>query len=69
MRLIVYSATIIRRIYEDNIHTTNESSKKPTRRGNNNENQEAILISDIKDQMDKAVTELRIDDGPTRSDE
>jgi hypothetical protein len=57
------------RIYEDNINTTNESSKKPSRRGNNTENQEAISISDIKNRMDKAVTELRIDDGPTRSDE
>jgi hypothetical protein len=57
------------RIYEYNIHTTNESSKKPSRRGNNAENQEAILISDIKNLMYKAVTELRMDDGPTRSDE
>jgi hypothetical protein len=52
----------------DNIESTNENSKEPSRR-DNNDNQEAIISRDIKNHMDKPVTERSIDGGPTRSDE
>jgi hypothetical protein len=41
----------------DNIERTNEKSKDLSRRGNNNENQEAIISRDINDRMGKTVTE------------
>jgi hypothetical protein len=53
----------------DNIERTNENSKELSRRDNNNDNQEAIISRDIKNHMDKPVTERSIDGGPTRSDE
>lgn len=53
----------------DNIERTNENSKEPNRRGNNNDNQEAIISREIKNRMDKPVKERSIDGDPTRSDE
>jgi hypothetical protein len=53
----------------DNIETINENSKNPGRRGNNNDNQEAIITIDIKNHVYKAVRERKIEGDPTRSDE
>jgi hypothetical protein len=54
----------------DNIDTTNENSKKPFQRGdNNNKNQRSPVSRDIKDRMKKAITEPNIEGDPTRSEE
>ena len=53
----------------DNIDTTNENSKKPFQRGDNNKNQRANVSRDIKKRIDEAITKPNIDGDPTRSDE
>lgn len=53
----------------DNIDTTNENSKKPSQRGDNNKNQRSPVSRDIKDRMEKAITEPNIEGDPTRSEE
>jgi hypothetical protein len=53
----------------DNIDTTNENSKKPIQRGDNNKNQRSPVSRDIKDRMKKAITEPKIEGGPTKSEE
>lgn len=53
----------------DNIDTTNENSKKPFQRGDNNKNQRSPVSRDIKDRMKKAITEPNIEGDPTRSEE
>ncbi|HET6808964.1 MAG TPA: hypothetical protein VFZ55_00485 [Nitrososphaera sp.] len=53
----------------DTIEKTNENSKKPSKRDDNNKNQRAIVSKDIKKRMDQAITKPNIDGDPTRSDE
>ena len=53
----------------DNIDTTNENSKKPFQRGDNNKNQRSPVSRDIKDRLKKAITEPNIEGDPTRSEE
>ena len=53
----------------DNIERTNENSKRPSQRGDNNKNQLAIVSSDIKNRMEEAIIEPNIDSDLTRSDE
>lgn len=53
----------------DNIDTTNENSKKPFQRGDNNKNQRSPVSRDIKDRMKEAITEPNIEADPTRSEE
>jgi hypothetical protein len=53
----------------DTIEKTNENSKKPSERDDNNKNQRAIVSKDIKKRMDQAITKPNIDGDPTRSDE
>jgi hypothetical protein len=67
--ILYYIALQSRVSMNDSIERTNENSKEPTIRVNNNENQEAIISGHTKNCMDKAVTERSIDGDPTRSDE
>ena len=53
----------------DDIKTTNQNSKKPSQRDNNDKNQLAIVGRDIKNRMEEAITEPNIEGDPTRSDE
>jgi hypothetical protein len=53
----------------DNIERTNENSKRPSQRGDNNKNQLAIVSSDIKNRMEEAIIEPNIDSDLNRSDE
>ena len=53
----------------DDIERTKENSKKSSQRGDNNKDQRAIVSRDIKNRMEKAITEPNIDGDPTRSDE
>ena len=53
----------------DNIDTTNENSKKPFQRGDNNKDQRLLASRDIKDRMEEAIREPNIEGDPTRSEE
>jgi hypothetical protein len=53
----------------DNIDRTNENSKKPSQRGDNNKDQRSLVSRDIKDRMEEAIREPNIEGDPTRSDE
>ncbi|MDQ3976105.1 MAG: hypothetical protein M3264_06245 [Thermoproteota archaeon] len=53
----------------DDIERTNQNSKKPSQRDNNDKNQRAIVGRDIKNRMEEAITEPNIEGDPTRSDE
>lgn len=53
----------------DNIERTNENSKRPSQRGDNNKNQRANVSRDIKKRIEEAITKPNIDGDPTRSDE
>lgn len=73
IRSVIYASYSILRYYHpgmnDIIEKTNENSKKPSERDDNNENQRAIVSKDIKKRMDQAITKPNIDGDPTRSDE
>ncbi len=51
------------------LRETNENSKKPSQRGDDNKNQQAIVGRDIKNRIKEAITEPNIAGAPTRSDE
>ncbi len=53
----------------DNTEKTKENSKKSSQKGDNDNNQQAIVSKDIKNRMEEAITEPNIDGDPTRSDE
>ena len=53
----------------DNNERTNENSRNPSQRGDNNKNQRANVSRDIKKRIDEAITKPNIDGDPTRSDE
>lgn len=73
IRPVIYASYSILRYYHpgmnDAIEKTNENSKKPSKRDDNNKNQRAIVSKDIKKRMDQAITKPNIDGDPTRSDE
>lgn len=73
IRSVIYASYSILRYYHpgmnDTIEKTNENSKKPSKRDDNNKNQRAIVSKDIKKRMDQAITKPNIDGDPTRSDE
>ena len=53
----------------DNDDMLDNNSKRSAREGDDNRDKEANITMDIKNRMDKAVTERKVDGDSTRSDE
>lgn len=66
--IIVYCPTMLCISMNDNSDGSDENNKRSAAE-DNNMNQEATITKDIKNRMDKAITERNIDGDPTRSEE
>jgi hypothetical protein len=53
----------------DNIERTNENSRNPSQRGDNNKNQRVIISIEINTAWSGAIMEPNIDGHPTRCDQ